>query len=215
INLSKKCSDFSLSPLKIGGGTPDSTRLPLASLVSAGGAGAVTVAATSSISTWGVAAISSGMGVSVGGYIMCRPLTNCGSVSFQCPSWKKLLFSICSPSVVYQLRFVTSAVSCLRRNQLCPVWRTRSSVIYSYARNSTWTYLLVSGFLIQYPRSSVSLFQWASLETCPGKSPTALVRTIWYCWCCSPKLNGKAASLSFRKSLTYVTLLRALRPDVG
>src|SRR5882672_3215756 len=50
---------------------------------------------------------------------------------------------------------------------------------------------------------------------CPGKSPTVLVWTIWYCRCCSPKLNGKAASLFFRKSLTYVTLLRALRPDVG
>src|SRR5712672_2569862 len=159
MNLSKKCSDFSLSPLKIGGGTPDSARLPLAGLVSAGGAGAVTVAATSSISTWGVAAISSGIGGAVGGYIMWRPLSNCGSVSFQCPSLKKLSFSICSPSVVYQLRFVTSAVSCLRRNQLCPVWRVRSSDMYSFARKSTWAYLLVSGFLIQYPQSSVSLFQ--------------------------------------------------------
>src|SRR5712672_2646530 len=31
----------------------------------------------------------------------------------------------------------------------------------------------------------------------------------------SPKLNGKAASLVSEKSLTYVTLLRALRPDIG
>src|SRR5712672_1738122 len=131
INLSKKCSDFSLSPLKIGGGTPDSARLPLASLVSAGGAGAVTVAATSSISIWGAVAISSGWGVAVGGYIMWRPLSNWGSVSFQCPSWKKLSFSICSPIVVYQLRFVASAVSCLSKNQLCPVWQVQSSFIYS------------------------------------------------------------------------------------
>src|SRR5712672_2184450 len=96
MNLSRKCSDLSLSPLNIGGGTPDSALLPLAILVSAGGAGVFTVAAISSISTWGVAAISSIWGVAaissgwagvVVGYIMCLPLANCGSVSFQCPSW--------------------------------------------------------------------------------------------------------------------------------
>src|SRR5712671_5044818 len=98
MNLSKKCSDLSLSPLNIGGGTPDRDLLPLPVLFSAGGVGAVTVAAISSISTWGVAAISSismwevaaissgWVGV-VMGYIMCFPLENCGSVSFQCPSW--------------------------------------------------------------------------------------------------------------------------------
>src|SRR5712672_1522210 len=47
MNLSKKCSDLSLSPLNIGGGTPDRDLLPLAVLFSAGGAGAVTVAAIS------------------------------------------------------------------------------------------------------------------------------------------------------------------------
>src|SRR5712675_1986761 len=98
MNLSKKCSDLSLSPLNIGGGTPDRDLLPLAILFSAGGAGVVTVAAISSISTWGVAAISSistwevaaissgWVGVIVG-YIMCLPLANCGSVSFQFPIW--------------------------------------------------------------------------------------------------------------------------------
>src|SRR5712675_2145296 len=98
MNLSKKCLDLSLSPLNIGGGTPDKDLLPLAVLFSAGGAGAVTVAAISSISIWGVAAISSisiwgvaaissgWVGVVVG-YIMCLPLENCGSVSCQCPSW--------------------------------------------------------------------------------------------------------------------------------
>src|SRR5712671_3034015 len=120
MNLSKKCSDLSLSPLNIGGGTPDRDLLPLAVLFSVGGVGAVTVAAISSISTWGVAAISSistwgvaaissistwgvaaissistwgvaaissGWVGAVVGYIMCFPLENCGSVSFQCPSW--------------------------------------------------------------------------------------------------------------------------------
>src|SRR5712675_2204113 len=98
MNLSKKCLDLSLSPLNIGGGTPDKDLLPLAVLFSAGGAGAMTVAAISSISTWGVAAISSiwravaatsnGCGVGVfAGYIMCFLLWNCGSVSSQCPSW--------------------------------------------------------------------------------------------------------------------------------
>src|SRR5712672_765067 len=109
MNLSKKCSDLSLSPLNIGGGTPDRDLLPLLILFSAGGAGVVTVAAISSISTWGVAAISSistwgvaaissistwgvaaissGWVGAVVGYIMCFPLENCGSVSFQCPSW--------------------------------------------------------------------------------------------------------------------------------
>src|SRR5712671_1670898 len=98
MNLSKKCSDLSLSPLNIGGGTLDRDLLPLAVLFSAGGAGVVTVAAISSISTWGVAAISSistwgvaaisngWVGVVVG-YIMCLPLRNCGSVSFQFPIW--------------------------------------------------------------------------------------------------------------------------------
>src|SRR5712672_4506668 len=96
MNLSKKCSDLSLSPLNIGGGTLDRDLLPLAVLFSAGGTGVVTVAAISSISTWGVAAISliwgaaaisSGWVGAVVGYIMCLPLWNCGSVSFQCPSW--------------------------------------------------------------------------------------------------------------------------------
>src|SRR5712671_376880 len=98
MNLSKKCSDFSLSPLNIGGGTPDRDLLPLAALFSAGGAGGVTVAAISSISAWGVvaissismwgvAAISSGWVGVVVGYIICLPLWNCGSVSCQCPSW--------------------------------------------------------------------------------------------------------------------------------
>src|SRR5712672_465212 len=96
MNLSKKCSDLSLSPLNIGGGTPDRALLPLAALFSVGGAGAVTVAAISSISTWGVAAISSIWGVAaisrgwvgaIVGYIMCLPLWNCGSVSCQFPSW--------------------------------------------------------------------------------------------------------------------------------
>src|SRR5712671_5021720 len=98
MNLSRKCSDLSLSPLNIGGGTPDRDLLPLAILLSAAGAGVVTVAAISSISIWGVAAISSistwevaaissgWLGVVVG-YIMCFPLENCGSVSFQFPSW--------------------------------------------------------------------------------------------------------------------------------
>jgi len=45
MNLSKKCSDLSLSPLNIGGGTPDRALLPLVVLFSAGGAGVVTVAA--------------------------------------------------------------------------------------------------------------------------------------------------------------------------
>src|SRR5712675_314862 len=98
MNLSKKCSDLSLSPLNIGGGTPDRDLLPLAVLFSAGGVGVATVAAISSISTWGVAAISSisTWGVAaisndwvgaVVGYILCFPLSNCGSVSFQFPSW--------------------------------------------------------------------------------------------------------------------------------
>src|SRR5712672_216412 len=97
MNLSKKCSDLSLSPLNIGGGTPDRDLLPLLVLFSAGGVGVVTVAAISSIFTWGVAAISSismwvaaissGWVGAVVGYIMCFPLENCGSVSFQCPSW--------------------------------------------------------------------------------------------------------------------------------
>src|SRR5882757_3190156 len=98
MNLSRKCSDLSLSPLNIGGGTPDRDLLPLAVLFSAGGAGVETVAAISSISTWGVAAISSistwevaaivsGSAGVVVGYIMCLPLMNCGSVSFQFPSW--------------------------------------------------------------------------------------------------------------------------------
>src|SRR5712671_3805007 len=98
MNLSRKCSDLSLSPLNIGGGTPDNDLLPLAALFSAGGTGAVTVVAISSISTWGVAAISSismwgvaaissGWVGAVVGYIMCLPLENCGSVSFQFPSW--------------------------------------------------------------------------------------------------------------------------------
>jgi len=96
MNLSRKCSDLSLSPLNIGGGTPDRDLLLLAVLFSVGGVGAVTVAAISSISTWGVAAISSIWGVAaisngwvgvVVGYIMCLPLENCGSVSFQFPSW--------------------------------------------------------------------------------------------------------------------------------
>src|SRR5712672_2509891 len=98
MNLSKKRSDLSLSPLNIGGGTPDRDLLLLAVLFSAGGAGVVIVAAISSISTWGVAAISSistwgaavisngWVGVVVG-YIMCFPLANCGSVSAQFPSW--------------------------------------------------------------------------------------------------------------------------------
>src|SRR5882672_10853600 len=97
MNLSKKCSDLSLSPLNIGGGTPDRDLLPLVALFSAGGAGVFTVAAISSISTWGVAAISSIWGAAVissgwvgivaVGYIICLPLKNCGSVSFQVPSW--------------------------------------------------------------------------------------------------------------------------------
>src|SRR5712672_677539 len=98
MNLSKKCSDLSLSPLNIGGGTPDRDLLPLTVLFSAGGVGVVTVAAISSISTWGVAAISSismcgvaqissGSVGAVVGYFMCFPLEDCGSVSFQCPSW--------------------------------------------------------------------------------------------------------------------------------
>src|SRR5712671_152967 len=98
MNLSKKCSDLSLSPLNIGGGTPDRDLLPLAVLFSVGGAGVATVAVISSISTWGVAAISSismwgvaaisnGWVGAVVGYIMCLPLKNCGSVSFQFPSW--------------------------------------------------------------------------------------------------------------------------------
>src|SRR5712672_1312971 len=72
MNLSKKCSDLSLSPLKIGGGTPDNDLLPLAVLFSAGGMGAVTVAAISSISTWGVAAISSigAVAISVVGLVL-------------------------------------------------------------------------------------------------------------------------------------------------
>src|SRR5712672_4346044 len=105
MNLSKKCSDLSLSPLNIGGGTPDRDLLPLAVLFSAGGAGVVTVVAISSISTWGVAAISSistwevaaissGWVGAVVGYIMCLPDENCRSVSFQCPSWYKSLSSI-------------------------------------------------------------------------------------------------------------------------
>jgi len=53
MNLSRKCSDLSLSPLNIGGGTPDRDLLLLAVLFSVGGVGAVTVAAISSISTWG------------------------------------------------------------------------------------------------------------------------------------------------------------------
>src|SRR5712675_3103028 len=108
MNLSKKCSDLSLSLLKIGGGTPDRDLLLLVILFSVGGVGAVTVAAISSISIWGVAAISSismwgvvaissismwgvaaisrGCGV-VAGYIICLPLWNCGSVSCHCPNW--------------------------------------------------------------------------------------------------------------------------------
>src|SRR5712672_266163 len=98
MNLSKKCSDLSLSPLNIGGGTPDRDLLPLVILFSAGGAGVATVAAISSISiwgaaaissisTWGVAVISSGWVGAVVGYIICLPLGNCRSVSFQFPSW--------------------------------------------------------------------------------------------------------------------------------
>src|SRR5882757_8530315 len=77
------------------------------------------------------------------------------------------------------------------------------------------SYLSVSGFFTQYPQSSGSLFQWASLDTCVGKSLELLVWTAWYVLYWSPKLNGKAASLVSEESLTYVTLLRALRPDVG
>jgi len=96
MNLSRKCSDLSLSPLNIGGGTLDKDILPLVDLFSAGGAGVVTVAAISSISTWGVAAICSIWGAAVissgwvgvvVGYIICFPLENCRSVSFQCPNW--------------------------------------------------------------------------------------------------------------------------------
>src|SRR5712675_3550227 len=77
------------------------------------------------------------------------------------------------------------------------------------------SYLSVSGFFTQYPRSSGSLFQWARFGMWVGRSLEFLVWTAWYVLYWSPKLNGKAASLVCRKSLTYVTLLRALRPDVG
>src|SRR5712671_414077 len=121
---------------------------------------------------------------------------------------------MCSASVVYHLRFIGFAVSCLSLNQLCPEWVPCLS-LYSYVRNSMCSYLSVSGFLTQYPRSSGSLFQWASFDTCVGRSLEFLVWTAWYVLYWSPKLNGKAASLVCRRSLTYVTLLRALRPDVG
>src|SRR5712671_139648 len=103
MNLSRKCSDFSLSPLNIGGGTLDKDLLLLVVLFSAGGVGGVTVAVISSISMWGVAVISliwavaissiwvgvisSGWVGAVVGYIICLPLWNCGSVSCQCPNW--------------------------------------------------------------------------------------------------------------------------------
>src|SRR5712671_4687592 len=77
------------------------------------------------------------------------------------------------------------------------------------------SYLSVSGFFTQYPRSSGSLFQWARFEMWVGRSRELLVWTSWYVLYWSPKLNGKAASLVSKESLTYVTLLRALRPDVG
>src|SRR5712671_3598892 len=97
MNLSRKCSDLSLSPLNIGGGTLDGDLWPLAALLSVG-ADVVTVAAISSISTWGAAAISSisswgaaaissGWAGTVVGYILYFPLWNCESVSFQYPSW--------------------------------------------------------------------------------------------------------------------------------
>src|SRR5712671_3232771 len=79
----------------------------------------------------------------------------------------------------YNVRFVGFVVSCLSLNQLCPEWVPFSS-LYSYARNSMCSYLSVSGFFIQYPRSSGSLFQWASFDTCDGRSLELLVWTSWY-----------------------------------
>ena len=75
MNLSRKVSDLSLSPLNMGGGTPESARLlwPLALLASLG---AVTVAPICSLMVGKGLVVVSG-----GGMITCCPSENFESFS--------------------------------------------------------------------------------------------------------------------------------------
>src|SRR5712671_1885208 len=98
MNLSKNNLDLSRSPLKIGGGTPESARfLPLLGGLTGGGAGALIVAPMYSkplVSMGAVAAMLSGSGVMSGACIMWRASLYWVSVSDQCPRPKSFSLSI-------------------------------------------------------------------------------------------------------------------------
>src|SRR5712675_3233954 len=100
MNLSKNNSDLSRSPLKIGGGTPESARLPpLLGGLTGGGAGALIVAPMYSsplVSMGVVAAMLSGSGVMSGACIMWRALLYWVSVLDQCLRPKSFSLSIWS-----------------------------------------------------------------------------------------------------------------------
>src|SRR5712672_2914845 len=124
MNLSKNNLDLSRSPLKIGGGTPESARLPpLLGGFTGGGAGALVVAPMYSkplVSIGAVAAISRGSGMVTGACIMCRASLYWVSVSDQCPRPKSFSLSIWSVRRVIQ---TSSSDSSRRRrwNQEFPV----------------------------------------------------------------------------------------------
>src|SRR5712672_3555216 len=132
MNLSKNNSDLSRSPLKIGGGTPESARLPPLLGGSLGGGRALTVAPMYSnllVSMGAVAAMLRGSGVLSGACIMWRASLYWVSVSDQCPRPKSLSLSIWSERRVIQASSVNSSWR-WRWNQEFPVCVYWASSLY-------------------------------------------------------------------------------------
>src|SRR5712671_3218510 len=134
MNLSKNSSDLSWSPLKIGGGTPESARLPpLLGVSAGGGAGALIVAPMYSkllVSMGAVAAMLRGLGVVSGACIMWHASLYWVSVSDQCPKLKSLSLSIWLERRVIQASSANSSWRC-KWNQEFPVCVYWASSLYS------------------------------------------------------------------------------------
>src|SRR5712672_2954722 len=133
MNLSKNNLDLSRSPLKIGGGTPESARLPpLLGGSIGGGAGALIVAPMYSkplVSMGAVAAMLRGSGVMSGACIMWHASLYWVSVSDQCPRPKSFSLSIWSERRVMYASSVDSSWR-WRWNQEFPVCMYWASSLY-------------------------------------------------------------------------------------
>src|SRR5712671_1035838 len=132
MNLSKNNSELSQSPLKIGGGTPESAQLPPLLGGSTGGAGALIVAPMYSkplVSIGAVAAMLRGSGVVSGACIMWRASLYWVSVSDQWPRPKSLSLSIWSDRRVIYASSVSSSWR-WRWNQEFPVCVYWASSLY-------------------------------------------------------------------------------------